>query len=397
MDPADAAPPHPPQAPAAPGSPTAAEIYEHLLRTGPRARTDLASRLGLSGPTLTRLTREMLDQGLLRELPPRPQTKGRPQLPLDVDEHHALFVGLKITATEVHAVVVDVRGRSLEELSAPLRDTAPATVIPVAADLAGALVDSHPRIAGIGAAGPVLVDDEGEVLEARLLGWPGPVPLREELQARLGLPVTVSNDFHALLEGLIWFGAGRRYPSFVLLTIGAGVAVGHVRGGTVHRGGSHRAGLLGTLPTIARDGRGVMLADVASARDVVAAARRRGLAGLPPEQEGAAQDEVEAQGLQRVIAAARAGDPAAGEVAADVAHAVGVVAAGLVGLLDPDAVLLGGEGVALLQHGEELRTTLDGLLAPVHRDVELRFLPDDFDDWTRGAAVIALQRFIAGS
>lgn len=390
--------------PDAPSSPTAAEVYEHLLLTGPRARTDLASRLGLSGPTLTRLAREMLDQGLLRELPPRPVAKGRPQLPLDVDEHHALFIGLKITATVVHAVVVDVRGRALEELSATLPDSAPETVVDRAAELAVALADSHPRIAGVGVAGPVLVDDDGDVLEARLLGWDGPVPLRDRLQERLALPVTVSNDFHALLEGLTWFGIGRRHPSFVLITIGAGVAVGHVRRGEVHRGGGHRAGLLGTLPTIARDGRGVMLADVASARDVVAAARARGLPGLPPEPTagagaapGASTDEMEAEGLQRVIAAVREGEPAALDVAADVAHAVGVAAAGLVGLLDPDAVVLGGEGVGLLQHGDELRTTIDDLLRPVHREVELRFLPDDFDDWTRGAAVIALQRFVGRS
>ncbi|MCG7310328.1 ROK family transcriptional regulator [Brachybacterium sp. ACRRE] len=400
--------------PSAPCSATAGEVYEHLVRYGPHARTDLARLLGLSGPTLTRVTRELLESGLLRELPPQMQTKGRPQQPLDVDEDHAVFIGVKITAQSVYAAVVTVRGTALEEVSRDLEDVEPATIIATALELCEPLLAAHPRVAGIGVGIGAQVDDDGAVASSAMLGWSEPVHLRAELEGRLGLPVTVSNDFHALLEGHAWFGIGRRHRSFAVITIGAGVGVGSVEDAEVHRGRTHLAGLTGTLPTITRDGRGVLLRQVASTAHILDAARERGVAGVSEADggvgvgaggaggagggggAGGAAGASEAHGLEALVHAARAGDPAALEVAADVAHAVAVAGAGLVGVLDPDALILGGEAVDLLRVGDEFDVALRAHLARVQRDVLVRFLPADFDDWTRGAAVIALRRFIGG-
>lgn len=375
--------------PAAPGSPSAAAVYEHLVRRGPHARTDLAAVLGLSHPTLTRLARELLENGLLRELPPRPQAKGRPQLPLDVAEEHVRLIGVKITATAVHTSVVTVRGQSLEELAAPLRRKDPDAVIATVTELCEALRSSHPRIAGVGIGLGGRVDDDGVVAPAELLGWEGPVPLRERLEQALGLPVSVRNDIHALLEGLAWFGAGRRHDSFVAITVGAGVAVGTVEGGVVRRGAGHTAGLTGALTTVTRDGRGVRLMDVACNDAVIEAGRERGVPGAgtgTPEQR-----------LQAVLDAVRAGDPAARELAAEVGHAVAVSAAGVLGVLDPEALLLGGESVGLLRDDPAFAETLRSLLPAQQQDVVVRYLPDDFEDWARGAAVIAARRFITGT
>lgn len=407
--------------PSAPCSATAGEVFEHLVRYGPHARTDLARLLGLSGPTLTRVTRELLESGLLRELPPQMQTKGRPQQPLDVDEDHAVFIGVKITAQSVYAAVVTVRGTALEEVRRELDDVEPATIIATALALCEPLLAAHPRVAGIGVGIGAQVDDHGTVASSAMLGWSEPVHLRAELEGRLGLPVTVSNDFHALLEGHAWFGIGRRHRSFAVITIGAGVGVGSVEDAEVHRGRTHLAGLTGTLPTITRDGRGVLLRQVASTAHILDAARERGVAGVvggsgvlggsgaaggsgaedggPGDAHEGSRDhsgEVPADGLDLLVRAARAGDPAALEVAADVAHAVAVAGAGLVGVLDPDALILGGEAVDLLRVGDEFDSALRSHLARVQRDVLVRFLPADFDDWTRGAAVIALRRFIGG-
>ena len=375
--------------PTAPGSPSAAAVYELLVRGGPHARTDIAAELGLSHPTLTRLARELLEHGLLRELPPRQQGKGRPQLPLDVDEEHVRLIGVKVTASTVHTAVVTVRGQSLEELEAPLEGRDPDTVLAVIADLCTALRASHPRIAGVGVGLGGRVDDAGRVLQAELLGWTEPVDLGARLEAALGVPVSVRNDIHALLEGLAWFGAGRRYSSFVAVTVGAGVAVGTVEGGGVRRGRRHVAGLTGPLTTVTRDGRGLRLMDVACNDAVIEAAAARGLAGAA---EGTAE-----QRLAAVLAAVRAGDPVALALAAEVGHAVAVSAAGVVGVLDPEALLLGGESVGLLRDAPDFAAVLREHLQPEQQDLAVRALPDDFDDWARGAAVVAARRFITGA
>ena len=78
------------------------------------------------------------------------------------------------------------------------------------------------------------------------------------------------------------------------------------------------------------------------------------------------------------------------------ARALARAAASAVALLDPEAVLLGGETLDLMRSvGTVLDDTLRASVAPVQRDIVVRDLPSDFDDWARGAAVIAIQQFVS--
>lgn len=387
--PADASPSAGPLAPA-PG--TARALYTDILRFGPRPRTELAARLDVSGPTITRLTRGLLDDGLLRELPPVPQQKGRPQEPLEIVADHARFIGVKVAADEVHAVVTDPRANVLEELVAPLPSRAPAVVTRVIRDLVRPLARAHPRVAGVGVSLGGWVADRRRLIACPMLGWDGPVELAEGLEARLGLPVAIENDMTSLLQGVLWFGVGRRWDSFLLLTIGQGVGVGVVERGRAVEGRRHMAGQAATLPTTTRAGRPVELGEVACTAGMLTAARETGVLG-------------EDDGLPALLAAVRAGEPGAIRVADEVTHELAVAAAGLVGVLDLGAVLLGGEAVEMVcgAHGSgraveegSFDEVLRSRLIPGQRDVAVRRISQDFDEWARGAAVIAIQEFLGG-
>lgn len=379
-------PPSPPVTsapPAAPASRSARQVYEDILRFGPRPRTDLAQRLGLSGTTLTRVTRSLLEDGLLRELDPRAPSKGRPQQPLDIDEDHAHFIGVKILPDSVLAAVVTARGIVREEIERPLAVHDPDGVLEATVEVCDALAGAHPRVAGIGVGLGGRADAEGTVVSSRMLEWQHPVPLGAQLQHRLELPVTITNDFRGLLHGLNWFEVGRRHSSFVLLTIGQGVAVGVVIGGRALDGRTHSAGLARSLHSVDRSGHGVLLDETVTTRAVLAAARDRGVLAADAD-------------LSELLAGIRTGDADARDIAAEVSHVVQVAAAGVIGMIDPGALVLGGESVELLGRREDFVAHLCERLDPQQRDVEVRMLPPDFDDWARGAAAVALHRFISG-
>lgn len=368
----------PPTGPVArPAGAAARAVYADLLRFGPRPRTALAARLDLSGPTLTRVSRELLDAGLLRELPPRPQLKGRPQEPLDIDEEHARFLGVKITADEVHAAVSTVRGTVLEDLAQPHAGRSPAAVVDAVCDLALPLLRAHPRVAGAGVSLPGTVVDDA-VRASPLLGWDAPVALGAALHDRLGVPISVANDVAALLEGIAWSGAGRRADPFAVLTVGAGVAVGVVQGGRVLRGARHLAGLTEALPVA--DGR--TLGEAARTAAVLARARSRGAIGP-------------ADSLPVLLAAASRRESAAVAVADEVARAAASAAAAVVALADPAMLVVGGESVPLLDLGTTpFAELLRRRLPAAQRDLEIRTLAADFDAWSRGAAVLAIRAFV---
>ena len=367
------------------GSANARAVYRDLLRFGPRSRSELTTRLGLSAPTVTRTTRDLLDAGWLHTLGPVARTKGRPQEPLDIEENHGpRFIGVKVTAEEVHAVVATVRGNVLEELTLPVEDTTPEAVVEAILEPVTALAAAHPHLVGVGVSLGGRVAARRTVLASNMLRWDQPVPLAEILEQRLDLPVAVENDLRAMLHGLHWFGLGRSYRSFALLTIGAGVGIGIVHADLVVEGRAHLAGLTEQLPVgEGADGRTLTFGQAARSDHLIERARGRGLLG----PDG---------GIDALRTLVADGDPSARELVAEVARALARAAASAVALLDPEAVLLGGETLDLMRSvGTVLDDTLRASVAPVQRDIVVRDLPSDFDDWARGAAVIAIQQFVS--
>lgn len=360
--------------------------YEHILRYGPRSRAELSVALDLSEATLTRVSRDLLESGLLRRLPPRRSSVGRPQEPMDVDEDHARFIGVKVTAREVYAEVTTPRAEPREDLAVPLTATDPATVLATTAELVRELASAHPRVAGVGISLAGQVREE-QVLASGLLGWDRPVPFARQLREATGFPVALENDLYALTVGLQWFGIGRRYGSFVLVTVGAGVAIGVVQDGEVVTGASHLAGLTERFPTVLEVNgvaRPVPLGEAAVTGPLLDRA----------VEAGAIRADGDADALRAAVAA---GDPAAARVVRESAAAVGRVLGAAVALLDPDGLLLGGETADLLLTAEDaLRAEVDAARSPRQAAPELRPLADDFDAWARGGAVIAIRRFVRG-
>src|SRR5699024_7342188 len=169
---------------------------------------------------------------------------------------------------QVHAVVTSVRAVVLEELVLPLARTAPRTVVETVLEAVGALRAAHPRVAGVGVGLGGLVAGRRTVLSAHQLGGQEPVEAAAALEARVPVPVVVENDLVAMIDGLHWFGGARRFDSFVVLTVGAGVGIGAVVDGRVVRGHRHMAGLTGRFPLGAEPG-SVPLREVASTDAVV--------------------------------------------------------------------------------------------------------------------------------
>ncbi len=368
-----------------PSGDSARIVYRDLLRFGARPRTQLAVRSGLSMPTVTRACRELIESGWVRELPPVPIGTGRPQEPLEVEvDDGPRFIGVKITATEVHAAVTTVRAHLLEELRLPLAGTGADQVIASIQTLTEPLLEAHPRVATIGVSLAGRVENRSRVLSSGLLGWDHPVDLAVRLEEACELPVVVCNDLLALLSAVHWFGVGRELNSFALITVGAGVATGIVHHDQVVIGHHHAAGLTERLPVGSdENGDTVTAGQALRTSALLAAASRRGLPVAGPA------------GLAE---AAAAGNPVAQEVLQEASMALVRACAAVMALVDPEAVVLGGETAAIIRgEAETFEAALREHLAPAQQSVRVRMLAEDFDEWARGAAVIAVQHWLGMS
>lgn len=358
-------------------------VYRDLLRFGPRSRSELSQRLRLSAPTVTRVTRDLLERDLLHTLTAVPRAKGRPQEPLDIEvERGPRFLGVKVTAEEIHVVVTTVRAVVLEELVLPLPSTAPAPVQELILDAVETLSAAHPHVVGIGVGLGGLVAERRTVLSSHLLGWRRPVELAARLEAQVAIPVVVENDLVAMVDGLHWDGIARAHDSFAVLTVGAGVGVAAVIDGRVVRGRHHMAGLTGRFPVgVGPDAAPVALRELVSTAAVLRRAREQGV--LAP-----------AEGIEELRGLVAAGDEDALGIARSMARALATAAVGVVAVMDPEAIVLGGETVDLVRAAAPVfEDTLRAGCADGQQDLVVHTLSGDFDEWARGVAVIAIREF----
>lgn len=261
-------------------------------------------------------------------------------------------IGVDLGGTNTVCAIVDSVGHIISRDSFP---TATSNIEEWADILAGKVTEmintSHleDQIIGVGIGAPCANAVTGSIEAATDLPWPSPIPIANMVQARLRVPVTITNDANAAAIGEMMYGAAAGMKNFIVLTLGTGVGAGVVCDGHLLSGTRGFAGELGhvTFPFAADRpcgcGRTGCLQTVASAKGIVTTTRH--LLGVSSEQSTLRTIPDDRLTAKLVCEAARQGDVLANEVYTYTGHCLGKAAAEFAAFTDPEAIILFG-GVA---------------------------------------------------
>lgn len=254
---------------------------------------------------------------------------------------------------------------------------------------------------GVGCPGPLNLD-EGIVLETPNLGWKN-TPLKRVLEEAFDCPVFIANDVDAGVYGEYRFGAGKGARCVVGVFPGTGIGGGCVYEGGILRGRTGSCMEIGHLPVIVDGplcGTGVRgsLEGVASRLAISAEAASAAYRGEAPHLLAAAGTDL-AEIRSGVLASSiEAGDAVVERIVRHAARQIGRTMAGVVNLLAPDVVVLGGglvEAMPTLFH-QEVSRGIDDNTMPSFRGtyaVEISKLGDEAT--VTGAAAWA-EQLVAG-
>jgi predicted NBD/HSP70 family sugar kinase len=368
------------------GDLTRSAVLALLGTSGPLSRADLARELEVSPATVTQITKELMARGMVLEVEQAPSRGGRPGQLLGLVGSAGHALGAKVAAD--HVAIADVRldGQVLARWEHPLDASGPAAPDALAAHLKRAIEDSAAvgtPLLGVGVGVPGSVDEQATgTVDAPTLGWQR-LALGQRLRSALAVPVLVENDVNTLAVAERLYGRGRTHRDFLVVTIGRGVGAGLVVDGTVYRGARGGAGEFGHLP-VQRDGEVCpcgnkgCLESLVGADALVREARRADVLG-----SHGTVDELSVK--------ADDGNLDARAVLAYAADVLGRAVAGLVNVMDPEVVVVLGEGTKAWSHwSQPFESAFRAHLLASRRAVPVEV--DVWDDiaWAQGAAALVL-------
>lgn len=265
-----------------------------------------------------------------------------------------LCIGVDLGGSNLRLALSNREGRVLARCAEP---TLPAAGLdPLLARLLSALkrlreeaLKQGATVAAVGLGLPGLVLKDGVVRSSVNLPPLEGVNLPRDLSAELGVPVLAINDANAGALGEKRYGAGRKYASLIMLTIGTGVGGGLILDGKLWTGADGTAGEFGHIP-VEPEGRPCGCGSRGCLEQYASATAISGGSG-----DAAA-----------VAGRARQGDVEALARFAEAGRYLGIAAAGVVNLLNLEGIILGGgvaESFELL--APALRRELDSRTFPV--------------------------------
>ncbi|WP_374643131.1 ROK family protein [Tabrizicola sp.] len=381
------------------------QVFELVRAAGLIPRVQVAKDLGVSPASVTTITSELIEAGLIEEVAaPREGEagRGRPAVALGVRAGAYRVAGMKLSDREHTAVLVDFAGNLIADDVIPRRP-GPMSLTEIL-DAIEALLDrvcakaGLPReaLSAVGIGVPGFVDSaEGTVLWSSVLA-DRPVPLAAAAGARLGLPVTIDNDANLVALAELWFGAGRGLSDFAVVTIEHGVGMGFVMNHRIYRG-AQRLGLELGHTKVQLDGalcrcgqRGCLEAYVAD----YALAREASTALNWGHKESQPINVL----LESLYDHAKAGNATAKSIFRRAGRYLAVGLANVVNLFDPALIILSGERMRYdYLYAAETLDEMDNLTINTGRPrppIEIHAWGDLL--WAHGAAALALSAVSEG-
>ncbi|MFI9645686.1 ROK family protein [Streptomyces sp. NPDC052040] len=331
-----------------------------LVHTG-RAptRAVLTAELGVTRATAGAVAAELEALGLIR-VDARPGAaagaQGRPSHRLEVAEDGPVALAAQVHADGFRAALVGLGGRIVA--TAPGCETVdadPAKVLGSVVEAgAGLLRETGRRCVGAGLAVPSAVaEPEGLALNPLHLAWPAGAPVREifaEQVRAAGItgPAFAANDINLAALAEHRHGAGRGSRDLLCVATGhRGVGGALVLDGRLHTGSSGLALEVGHL-TVNPEGRPCYCGS-RGCLDVEADP----LAFLAAAGRDAGPEMSQLQQANELIREAHSTDPAVRTAVEVLIDRLGLGLAGLVNILNPDRIILGGLHRTLLDADPE--------------------------------------------
>ncbi|WP_207538145.1 ROK family protein [Sabulicella rubraurantiaca] len=377
-------------------------VMRQILSYRGVSRTDVAARIGLTDAAVSRITRDLIASGFVREgreAPAEPGQRGRRHVQLEADPNGAAFLAISLTIADRRVSLVDLSGRRRGEValsSALPQDygTLVADVTRAAKQLVARSRMPRDRVLGIAATTAGAVEQtRGRVIASSLAVLRGR-DVGADLEKNLHMPAAVETVGNAL--GLaethrVMQNEGLTLPGSSLLVhvaFGLGVSV-MLEGVPIRSGGDERVAshvpVAQGRSTCVCGARGCLMAE-AGGYGIL-----RRMQGVPAEAPGQGWEDMRPQALRSAIASDCSGDAATSWIMAEAGRVLGRHLFALGAASAARRVIIGGPLAAAPSYVQGLRAGLAESFGRASETPPGVILSDT--DYLHAAELLAIEEF----
>ncbi len=339
-------------------------VIESLVRrSGPLSRSEIHKFTNLQQSEISRLVRELLEEGKLLEAGHAGNPLGRKQVLLRFNEDQKFIIGIGFDDENVLASVTNLHPRIKSEVreTTCLTQGAEGLIQQIIACARKALNEAQTsleNVMGIGVAASGLVDSRrGVLLMSSTLDFLKDAPIQQALEESFGVPTILENLTRAKTVGEWRLGTGDMADDMIFVEYGrTGIGAGIVLGGKLVHGSGFAAGEFGHTHMMedgpaCKCGSFGCLEAVAGAAALEARIRKAVAEGSSSEALSLAGGDPQRITGWMVLEAARKGDKTCAVLVEQIGTYLGLGLANLVNLFNPTVLVidqrlkLAGEGL----------------------------------------------------
>lgn len=322
-------------------------VFNCVRRNAPVTKRQIQSITGLSWGCVSNLCTILQAKGIISETKGKNSGAGRTPSGFDINLADNFIIGLDVNLIGLTGVVIDLSSRVKTCVHQTLAAESSGSIITQMRQILRGLVDGAPQgaVKGIAVAFPGHVD-AGVAVWTHQFGSVKRVNISQILQAEFGVPVLLEHDPNCMAVTEHLLGAAQDLENFMFVRLSVGIGMGIMSGGEIYKGSSGATGELGHITMLpdgepCRCGNHGCLETCASVQAILTQCEKAVQAGQAPILQNLAAGG--ALTLDLAAQAATAGDTAVTIILKDAARWAGIAIANAVNLIDPGAVVLGGE------------------------------------------------------
>ena len=327
-------------------------VFDLIRRKGPISRAEIARTIGLSIPTVMKITEEFSHKQFVQDVGKGESSGGkRPEL-LELVPDSKYIIGVGVGRSKTNVLMMNLAGEVfireiMETGGTAVPEVWISRLIQVIENVIRESGLSRKQILGMGIGMPGILDEKsGKVLFSPDFKWEN-VDMLTPVRERFKMDITIENANRALAMGEYYFGAGVDSRNFLVVNLGHGIGSAIMREGEFYRGSSGSSGEIGHIilekngPKCNCGNLGCLEA-IASGNAIARDAKIAVLEGNATKIMELVNEDINRIEAKTVFEAARLGDRLAIQITERAMQYIGIGLANYINLLDPDLIILFG-------------------------------------------------------